>query len=194
MGQGSSGVATRFTDRLVRGPSPQSDGGLNCDGDVYWLPNVVGMAHNDEPRGTLTGLNVTYLQRWASAWGDLHAADMALFERRELDDSKAANLYLRRALWESAIASCGRCGFSNKKRKIPLTGCLDRDRRGRRAAVHERLMDWRHNHVAHRDRAELESVEAVLTYARGHGAPDVPQSGAEHRGGSTEWGRFCDRP
>src|SRR5690348_2897323 len=77
------------------------------------------MANQKELHGPLTGLDATMLERWSSVWADLQAADMALFERGKLNDSKGANLFHRRALWESAVASYGRCAVSGKRRKIP---------------------------------------------------------------------------
>ena len=34
-------------------------------------------------------------------------------------------------------------------------------------ATHTRIMDWRHGHVAHRNRAEFETVETAVEYADG---------------------------
>lgn len=90
---------------------------------------------------------------------------MALFERRGLDDSKMANVFHRRALWESAVASYGRCAVSNKRRKIAFKDFVSEVTGDDGLAVHERIMDWRHGHVAHRNGAEFESVETGFTYA-----------------------------
>ncbi len=129
------------------------------------------MADEPELRRTLTGQNVTLLQRWSSAWADLQAAGMALYERGQLDDSKAANLFLRRALWESAISSYGRCAVSAKKRKIPFNEFVSNTVGDDGLSVHKKIMDWRHKHVAHRNGPEYESAEAVLTYANGPAHP-----------------------
>ncbi|WP_099025623.1 hypothetical protein [Mycolicibacterium palauense] len=129
------------------------------------------MANKGELWGTLTGLNATLLNRWSSAWSDLQAADMALHERRKLDDSKMANVFHRRALWESAVASYGRCAVSNRKRKIAFKDFVAEILGDEGLAVHERIMDWRHGHVAHRNGAEFESVETGFTYANGPAHP-----------------------
>ena len=121
--------------------------------------------------GTLEGLNVTYLQRWGSAWADLQATGMALAERRELEATKATNVFLRRALWDSAVVSYGRFGFSEQARPISPEDFIE-DVEGKDGlALHKRIMDWRHGHVAHRKRAEFESVETVLAYANGADRP-----------------------
>lgn len=122
------------------------------------------MATNDELRGRLTGLKVTHAERWSSAWADLLFADMALMYRDELDDSKAANMFHRRALWESAVVSYGRCAVSGRKRKIPFVDFVREVTGDAGLSLHERIMDWRHGHVAHRNRSEFESIETVLAY------------------------------
>lgn len=133
--------------------------------------SVIAMSNGPELRGTINGLNVTLLQRWSSAWADLQAAGMALYERKQLDDTKASNLFLRRALWESAIASYGRCAVSDQGRKIPFKEFVEEITGDEGLAVHEQIMDWRHGHVAHRKRSEFESVETVLTFASGPSHP-----------------------
>ncbi|MCV7346426.1 hypothetical protein [Mycolicibacterium rhodesiae] len=125
------------------------------------------MTSGTELWGTLAGANVTLVQRWASAWADLQAAGMALYERGKSDDKRAANMFLRRALWESAIASYGRCAVSAKKRNIPFRDFVQDTVGEDGMAVHRQIMDWRHGHVAHRNRAEFESIETVLTYEKG---------------------------
>ncbi len=96
---------------------------------------------------------------------------MALLERRELYDSKMANIFHRRALWESAVASYGRCAVSNKKRKIAFKDFVSEITGEDGLAVHERIMDWRHGHVAHRNGAEFETVETGFVYADGSAHP-----------------------
>lgn len=129
------------------------------------------MASESELWGTLSGLNVTFLQRWCSAWCDLQAAAMVLHERKKSDDTAAANLFLRRALWESAVASYGRCAVSSRRRDIAFNELVQEIAGADGFAVHQRIMDWRHGHVAHRNRAEFESVETVLTYSNGPAQP-----------------------
>lgn len=115
--------------------------------------------------------NVTQLERWCSAWGDLLASVMALNERTKLDDSQPSNMFIRRALWESAIASYGRCAVSGEKRKIMFNALVEETVGEAGMKVHERIMDWRHGHVAHRNRPEFESAETVLVYADGPARP-----------------------
>lgn len=121
------------------------------------------MATSGELWGTLTGLNVTYAQRWLSAWADLLLADMALMEHQKLEP-KPSNMFHRRALWESAVVSYGRFGFSEQKRPISPKEFVEEVTGTDGLALHERLMDWRHGHVAHRRDSEFESVETVLAF------------------------------
>lgn len=123
--------------------------------------------------GTLIGLKVTHAQRWCSAWADLLFADMALMYRSELDHAVPANLFHRRALWESAVVSYGRCAVSDQKRKIPFREFVEEVTGDEGVALHQRIMDWRHGHVAHRKRAEFESIETVLAFATGSAHPNA---------------------
>jgi hypothetical protein len=119
---------------------------------------------------TLTGLNVTFAQRWCSAWGDLLSADMVLNARLGLANTPA-NLFQRRALWESAVACYGRLIVSDQKRKIPFKEFVEEITGVDGLAIHERIMDWRQGHVVHRTDAEFESIETVLAFAQGSAAP-----------------------
>lgn len=125
------------------------------------------MANDGELWGTLIGLKVTHAQRWCSAWADLLFADMALMYRSELADTDPAHVFRRRSLWESAVVSYGRCAVSDQKRKIPFEEFVAEITGEDGLAVHERIMDWRHGHVAHRKRKEFESIETVLAFSGG---------------------------
>jgi hypothetical protein len=129
------------------------------------------MTKDIELWGTLTGLNVTRAQRWCSVWADLLFADMALLERGRLDDGTPPNMFHRRALWESAVVSYGRCTVSDQKREVPFKDLVIEVAGHDGLALHERIMDWRHGHVAHRKRAEFEAVETVLAFAKGPAHP-----------------------
>jgi hypothetical protein len=95
--------------------------------------------------------------KWASLWADLIHVDMVLAARSKVPDV-AANVFHRRALWESAIVSYGRMAVSEKRRKLAHDDLL-RAARGERGVVfHETLMGWRHDHVAHRLSRALETV------------------------------------
>ena len=130
------------------------------------------MSDDSEMWGTLRGDNVTLLERWESAGNDLLQADMALLARRELK-MELATIFHKRALWESAVVSYGRTVMSDHERKIPFKDYVEEIAGADGLAVHERVMDWRHGHVAHRKRPEFESVETVVTYVNGSDAPSA---------------------
>lgn len=114
---------------------------------------------------------MTHAERWCSAWADLLLAGMALLYRGELEDNLPATMFHRRALWESAVVSYGRCAVSDHKREIPFKDFVEEVTGDEGLALHERIMDWRHGHVAHRKRAEFESIETVLSFAKGSAHP-----------------------
>lgn len=130
------------------------------------------MALERERWATLTGLNVTFAQRWCSAWADLLLTDMALMYRAELEPN-IVNMFRRRAYWESATVSYGRLIVSDKKRKIPFKEFIGEVTGDDGLALHEQIMDWRHRHVAHRTGAEYESVETVLAFENGSATPNA---------------------
>lgn len=101
--------------------------------------------------------------KWASLWADLIHVDMVLAARSKVPDV-AANVFHRRALWESAIVSYGRMAVSEKRRKLAHDDLL-RAARGERGVVfHETLMGWRHDHVAHRLSRDLETVTVCADF------------------------------
>ena len=114
-------------------------------------------------RGRIEGDSVRMLQRWGSVWTDLLHVDMALHERSETADIPST-VFVRRALWESAVISYGRAGVSMRKRKVPFRDFVLEATGPEGLATHERIMDWRHGHVAHRTRPEFEDVEASVAF------------------------------
>ena len=92
---------------------------------------------------------------------------------RERLEFKPSNIFHRRALWESAVVSYGRVGFSDQKRKVSFRDFVEEVAGTDGLALHDRIMDWRHGHVAHRRDAEFESVETVLAFANGSTSPNA---------------------
>lgn len=113
------------------------------------------------------------LGKLASLWTDLIHVDMVLLARTEVPDV-AANVFHRRALWESAIVSYGRMAVSEKRRNVDYEELLRAARGDRGVEFHETLMGWRHDHVAHRKSRSLESVAVYADYL--DEAPDVLDS------------------
>lgn len=105
-------------------------------------------------RHELTSADANRLRKWASVWADLTHVRQVLYERAQLPNT-AANVFLRRALWESAIASYGRMGAS-EKRKIDFQTFVSETGGSAAEQLHEELMLWRHEHVAHRTGAQYE--------------------------------------
>jgi len=109
----------------------------------------------------IKGASVQLLQNWCSLWADLLHVDMVLHGRQQLADD-ASLLFVRRALWESAVIAYGRTvsGGSRQLQVRELLPLMGDDA----AACHEDAMRWRNKHVAHRqDRArELLTTHAVL--------------------------------
>ncbi|MCA2254811.1 hypothetical protein JF710_16650 [Mycobacterium intracellulare] len=130
------------------------------------------MAPDRERWATLTGLDVTYAQRWCSAWADLLLTDMALMYRAELEPTME-NMFRRRAYWESATVSYGRLIVSDKKRKIPFKEFIGEVTGDDGLALHEQIMNWRQQHVAHRTGNQYESVETVLAFEHGSATPNA---------------------
>jgi hypothetical protein len=110
----------------------------------------------------LTASEANRLRKWGSLWFDLLHADMAMYERQNLPNT-AANVFTRRALWESAVISYGRMQFSDKKRKLTHEDLLRAAGGEKALAFHERLSQWRHNHIAHRLSPEYETIAAAET-------------------------------
>jgi len=109
----------------------------------------------------LTTSEANRLRKWGSLWFDLLHVDMTLHERANIED-KPSNAFLRRALWESAVVAYGRMESSNKKRQLEHQDLLTAA--GCDVSFHERAMDWRNDHVAHRLSNEYEETAAVAVY------------------------------
>jgi len=103
------------------------------------------------------------LQKWGSLWADLLHVDMTLDHRRKLE-AIPANVFARRALWEAAVVAYGRMAVSDRRRKVEVDDLLDVCGGDDARALHERIMDWRHGHIAHRNRTEFEQVTVAAHY------------------------------
>ncbi|MDG4669463.1 hypothetical protein [Mycobacterium sp. 236(2023)] len=126
------------------------------------------MSEVNEQWATATGEPCSEVEHWTSVWADLMLADMMLYERRQLPD-KFASVYQRRGLWEAAVIAYSRADQSQFERPVPFKQFV-KDVAGESGkATHDRIMDWRHGHVAHRNRAEFETVETLIKYE--HGVP-----------------------
>jgi hypothetical protein len=102
--------------------------------------------------------SVAELLDWASLWGDLLHVDMVLLAREGIDVA-APNLFIRRALWESAVISYGRTATSGRRQSQieELLTLLSPDER----SFHQEVMAWRNQHVAHRVDLSREQAEAI---------------------------------
>jgi hypothetical protein len=112
------------------------------------------------------------LRKWGSLWLDLLHTDMALHERQNLPNT-AANVFTRRALWESAVISYGRMEFSDKRRRLTHEDLVRATGGEKALEFHQQLNHWRHNHIAHRLSPAYETTAAVAHYA------DTGQPGLE---------------
>ncbi|MEU0872926.1 hypothetical protein [Nocardia brasiliensis] len=110
----------------------------------------------------LDSVDANVLRKWGSAWLDLTHTDSVLLARRNTP-ATAPNLFLRRALWESAVVSYGRVGQGNQRRKIDLTALFAASGDPAASDFHDTIMQWRHGHVAHRADAAFETVDALLS-------------------------------
>lgn len=113
-------------------------------------------------RAALDESDVRRLGKWASLWADLIHADMALSERAGLPEIPV-NVFVRRALWESAIVSYGRMATSDKRN-------VDYDELVQSAEVTVALSCTRsswsgaNDHVAHRKSRDLKTVNIYADY------------------------------
>ena len=98
-------------------------------------------------RVELTASEANRLRKWGSLWLDLLHTDMVLHERQNLPNT-AANVFMRRGLWESAVISYGRMEFSDKKRKLTHEDLVRATGGEKALALHEQLTEWRHGHIA----------------------------------------------
>jgi hypothetical protein len=114
---------------------------------------------------TASGELVGELERWGSVWADLLLVDSILLERRGLPMERS-NVFQRRGLWESAVIAYGRADQSQFERPVPFKEFVKDVAGDAGMATHNRVMDWRHGHVAHRNRAEFETVETVVKFSQ----------------------------
>ena len=124
------------------------------------------MSDAQEQWSTATGDPCNDLEHWTSVWADLMLADMMLDKRRELPD-KPSSVYQRRGLWEAAVIAYSRADQSQFERPVPFKQFVKDVAGEPGTAVHKRIMDWRHGHVAHRNKAEFETVETLVKYEGG---------------------------
>ncbi|WP_182865551.1 hypothetical protein [Mycobacteroides abscessus] len=103
------------------------------------------------------------LGKWSSLWADLIHVNMVLAVRTQFADV-GPNVFHRRALWESAVVSYGRMVVSEKRRNVDYEELLRAARGDRGVDFHETLMEWRHDHVAHRRSRALETVAVYADY------------------------------
>ncbi len=101
--------------------------------------------------------SVDELRDWASLWGDLMHVDMTL-QAREGISKAPGTVFIRRALWESAVVSYGRTALSGRRQQ-KVDGLLDSLGPAARA-FHREVMQWRNQHVAHRVDESREQTEA----------------------------------
>jgi hypothetical protein len=107
----------------------------------------------------------------ASIWADLLLAEMSLHARREL--KTASEMFVKRALWEQAVIAYGRCFNTGRRRKLPDR--LQAQMAGDSPHVHEEVLRWRNQHVAHRVDETLERTSVTLTYPAGQSVPQSVQ-------------------
>jgi hypothetical protein len=154
--------------RLLSRPAqnaPYGFGGFSPPEKAVQMPT--GCAHLDAVnnrliRQELSSADANRLRKWASVWTDLTHVRQVLYERAQLSNT-GANVFLRRALWESATASYGRMGAS-EKRKVDFQTFVNEVGGSAAKRLHEELMLWRHEHVAHRTGAEYEETVAEVYF------------------------------
>ncbi len=95
---------------------------------------------------------------WFSIWGDLRHVRQALYDRRQIEDT-GVNLFVRRAIWEGAVISYGRCYITGRRRSLlrKYKGGMKPEQRNR----HDETLHWRDKHVGHRVDPALEVAITV---------------------------------
>ncbi|GAB2694128.1 hypothetical protein [Nocardia thraciensis] len=124
---------------------------------------------SEELHVALTTVEANRLRKWGSAWFDLIQSGQALEARRSTPAS-LATAFIRRAFWESAVISYVRVGQGDKKRKIDLEALFAATGDPHISDFHNEILEWRHDHVAHRRGPRFEDVHAVVCY---DAQPDV---------------------
>lgn len=117
-------------------------------------------------RQELTSSDANRLRKWVSLRSDLTHVRQVLFMRQQLPNT-LEHMFTRRALWESAIVSYGRMGTSDK-RQVEFRTFVTEIGGTNAEKLHEELMAWRHEHVAHRTGAQFEET-VVEAFFDGHG-------------------------
>ncbi|MFF0494750.1 hypothetical protein ACFYTQ_37520 [Nocardia sp. NPDC004068] len=124
---------------------------------------------SDELQVALTTVDANRLRKWGSAWFDLIQSGQALEARRNTPAS-LTTAFIRRAFWESAVISYFRVGQGDKRRKIDLEALFAATGDPGVSDFHNEILEWRHDHVAHRGGRRFEDVHAVICY---DAQPDV---------------------
>ena len=95
---------------------------------------------------------------WFSIWSDLLHVRQALYGRRQIEDT-GANLFVRRAIWEGAVISYGRCYVTGRRRSLlrKYKEGMTLEQRNR----HDETIHWRDKHVGHRVDQALEVATTV---------------------------------
>ena len=100
------------------------------------------------------------LAELASIWADLLLVRQSLHDRKEM--KKASQMFIRRALWEQAVIAYARCFTTGRRRQLPES--LRQRMVGGSVKVHDEIMRWRNQHVAHRVESDFEEASVTLTY------------------------------
>jgi hypothetical protein len=101
---------------------------------------------------------------WASIWADLMHVE-SLLESRNNTPNTPVNAFIRRGMWEAALVSYGRTVNSGRRRGMQeLVECFDCEQ----LKIHEIILTWRNQHVAHRVDPDRETtvVAALADEAR----------------------------
>lgn len=95
---------------------------------------------------------------WFSIWNDLLHVRQALYDRRQIEDT-GVNIFVRRAIWEGAVISYGRCYGTGRRRSLlrKYIDSMTPEQRNR----HKLTIHWRKQHVAHRADPALEAYTTV---------------------------------
>jgi hypothetical protein len=95
---------------------------------------------------------------WFSIWSDLLHVRQALYGRRQIEDT-GVNVFVRRAIWEGAVISYGRCYKSGRRRSLLRKYIEDMTPEQRNR--HDETIHWRDKHVGHRVDSALEVATTV---------------------------------
>jgi hypothetical protein len=121
----------------------------------------------DETEVVLSNSATSDLADWASIWGDLMLTESLLESRQSLEES-APNAFVRRGLWEAALVAYARTVTSGRRRNMGelIANFTPEERR-----IHDIVVAWRNQHVAHRVDPDRESV--AVRGVVGHGEPQI---------------------